>query len=165
MLSALNTELIIQILQLLPPNEILSARLLSHNFNSTIQESVLLRYLVEAFAAGVEDNPYCTLSTADRLAALRKRENAWMALSPTFLAEYATPNGHQDTIEPGRLIGNIYAQSGKQYATEDHPNFLDYMHLPTSPDDRPQWKRIQMRPQIRSFDISPADDLIAIATW
>jgi hypothetical protein len=149
-----STELIIQILRLLPPNEILSARLISHTFNSAIQDSVLLQYLIEAFAAGVEDNPYCTLSTADRLAALRKREDAWSALSPAFHAEYAAPNGPQTL---GRLIGNIYAQS-----TEEH---LDYMQLPASPEHLPQWKRIRMNLPIMWFDIAPADDLIAIATW
>ncbi|KAM6499813.1 hypothetical protein JOM56_005321 [Amanita muscaria] len=77
-------ELVERIFLLLDTKSMLTCRLVNREFNETIQSSILLQYFLACKAAGVIDNSQSPLSYAERLEALKKREEAWRNLKPVF---------------------------------------------------------------------------------
>ena len=79
-LQDLALELVDAILLFLPPHQLVDIRLCSRWFNDFIKRSSLAQYRIECWAAGVVDDLLPGLSYPDRLAALRRREDAWHTL-------------------------------------------------------------------------------------
>ncbi|KAM6501846.1 hypothetical protein JOM56_001823 [Amanita muscaria] len=128
-------ELMERILLLLDIEHILTCRLVNREFNESIQSSMLLQYFLACTAAGVIDNPRSSLSYAERLEALGKREDAWRNLNPVF----------EMTIEvnhPPSSISTYGLTGGAYFLKDSNQGDLHYCHLPSSPQESPRWIRI-----------------------
>ncbi|KIL58177.1 hypothetical protein M378DRAFT_86867 [Amanita muscaria Koide BX008] len=126
-------ELVECILLLLDTKSMLTCRLVNREFNDIIQSSTLLQYRLACTAAGVIDNPRSPLSYAERLEALLEREDAWRKLKPVF----------ETTIKVNHQPWSIYELTGGRFfLSNNNRKDLHYCHLPSSPQDNPQWIRI-----------------------
>ncbi|KAM6499995.1 hypothetical protein JOM56_005503 [Amanita muscaria] len=131
---AIPRELVERIFLLLDTNNMLRCRLVNRWFNGIILSSLVLRYSLACKAADVIDNPASLLLYAERLEALEKREDAWRTLKPVF--EMMIKVNHQPS--------SIYGLTEGAYFLDDHNGKdLHYCQLPSSPEDNPQWIRIQ----------------------
>ncbi|KIL59859.1 hypothetical protein M378DRAFT_84575, partial [Amanita muscaria Koide BX008] len=126
-------ELVERILLLLDTKSMLKCRLVNREFDAIIQSSTLVQYYLACKAAGVIDNPQSPLSYAERLEALKKREDAWKKLKPVF----------ETTIKVNYESSVLYELTAGNYFRRDkNGKNLYYCHLPSSPQDNPQWFRI-----------------------
>ncbi|KIL66426.1 hypothetical protein M378DRAFT_160889 [Amanita muscaria Koide BX008] len=128
-------ELMERVLLLLDIEHILTCRLVNREFNKSIQSSMLLQYFLACRAAGVIDNPRSSLSYAERLEALGKREDAWRNLNPVF----------EMTIEvnhPPSSISTYGLTGGAYFLKDSNQGDLHYCRLPSSSQDSPRWIRI-----------------------
>ncbi|KAM6504135.1 hypothetical protein JOM56_001078 [Amanita muscaria] len=126
-------ELVEHILLLLDTRPMLKCRLVNKEFNAIIQSSTLVQYCLACKAAGVIDNPQSPLSYAERLEALKTREDAWKNLRPVF----------ETTIKVNDQSWGLYELTAGNYFRKDkNEKDLYYCHLPSSPQDNPQWFRI-----------------------
>ncbi|KIL65581.1 hypothetical protein M378DRAFT_518746 [Amanita muscaria Koide BX008] len=107
----------------------LKCRLVNREFNAIIQSSTMVQYYLACEAAGVIDNPQSSLSYAERLEALKKREDAWRKLKPVF--EMTMDVGRCESWE---LTAGYYVRGTSQC--------LYHCQLPSSPQDNVQWFRI-----------------------
>jgi hypothetical protein len=114
---------------LLDTKYMLKCRLVNREFNAIIQSSTLVQYYLACKAAGVIDNPQSPLSYTERLEALKKREDAWRKLKPVFETTMDIDEG------PGESTAGYYCLRQNQ-------KDLYCCHLPSSPQDNPQWFRI-----------------------
>ncbi|KIL58365.1 hypothetical protein M378DRAFT_27594 [Amanita muscaria Koide BX008] len=127
-------ELVERILRLLDTRYVLTCKLVNREFNEIIQSSIFLQYVLACKAAGVIDNPRSSLSYAERLEALLKREDAWRMLKPVF----------ETTIKVNHDPYVIYGLTEGVFVLDDRNlKDLHYCLLPSSPQDNPQWNRIQ----------------------
>ncbi|KIL60576.1 hypothetical protein M378DRAFT_83581, partial [Amanita muscaria Koide BX008] len=126
-------ELVERILLMLDTKSTLKCRLVNREFNAIIQSSTLVQYYLACTAAGVIDNPQSPLSYAERLEALKKREDAWRKLNPVF----------ETTIKANDQPSTSYElTAGNYFLCDDRWKDLHYCHLPSSLQDNPQWVRI-----------------------
>ncbi|KAM6495009.1 hypothetical protein JOM56_009632 [Amanita muscaria] len=126
---ALPRELVERILLLLDAKSMLKCRRVNREFNAIIQSSTLVQYYLACKAAGVVDNPQSPLSYTARLEALKKREDAWRKLKPVFETTTDIDEG------PGESTAGYYC-------LRQNKKDLYCCHLPSSPQDNPQWFRI-----------------------
>ncbi|KIL58182.1 hypothetical protein M378DRAFT_86879, partial [Amanita muscaria Koide BX008] len=126
-------ELVERILLLLDTESMLTCGLVNREFNEIIQSSTLLQYSLACKAAAVVDNSRSSLSYAERLQALKKREEAWRKLKPVF---EMTIDTHSTTSSICRSTEGVY------FMTDDNRKDLNYCHLPSFPQDNPRWIRI-----------------------
>ncbi|KIL62142.1 hypothetical protein M378DRAFT_166125 [Amanita muscaria Koide BX008] len=123
-------ELVEHILLLLDTRSMLKCRLVNREFNAIIQSSTLAQYYLACKAAGVVDNPQSPFSYAERLEALKKREDAWRKLKPGF----------ETTIKVFDQPSSLYELTAGNYFLLDHNGKdLYYCRLPSSTQDNPQW--------------------------
>ncbi|KIL55621.1 hypothetical protein M378DRAFT_17780 [Amanita muscaria Koide BX008] len=127
-------ELVERILLLLDTKSILTCRLANREFNEIIQSSIALQYFLACKAAGVIDNPRSPLSYAERLEALKKREDAWRKLKPMF--EMTISVNHRAAFKICRSTEGAYFLSDANWKD------LNYCHLTSFPQDNPRWIRI-----------------------
>src|SRR3981081_554182 len=126
-------ELLERIILLLETKSMLKCRLVNREFNAIIQSSTSVQYYLTCKAAGVIDNPQSTLSYAERLEALKKREDAWRKLEPVF----------ETTIKVDDEMLPVYElTAGNFFLCDKNQKDLYYCHLPSSPQDNPEWFRI-----------------------
>ncbi|KAM6497732.1 hypothetical protein JOM56_005680 [Amanita muscaria] len=126
-------ELMERILLLLDIKFMLKCRLVNREFHAIIQSSTLLQYYLACKASGVIDNPQSPLSYAERLEALKDREDAWRKLKPVF----------EMTIKANDLPSTLYElTAGNFFLGDKNRKDLYYCRLPSSPQDNPQWFRI-----------------------
>ncbi|KAM6499998.1 hypothetical protein JOM56_005506 [Amanita muscaria] len=131
-------ELVERTLLLLDAKSMVTCRLVNRELNEIIQSTVL-QYSLACKAAGVIDNPRSPLSYPERLEALNKWEEAWKNLKPVFKTTIKI--SHRPSSYP------IYALTGGSYFLDDNNlKDLNYCHLPSSPQDNPQWIRIPAHP-------------------
>ncbi|KIL63036.1 hypothetical protein M378DRAFT_80273 [Amanita muscaria Koide BX008] len=132
-LLSLPHELVERILLWLATESVQKCRLVNRELNTIIQSSTVLQYLQACAAAGIIDNPRSPLSYAERLEALKKREDAWRTLTPVF----------ETTINVDHQASSVYDLTAGTYLLGDH-NLRDlyYCRLPSSPQDNPRWIRI-----------------------
>ncbi|KAM6489627.1 hypothetical protein JOM56_014949 [Amanita muscaria] len=108
----------------------LKCRLVNREFDATIQSSTLAQYYLACQAAGVVDNPRSPLSYAERLEALKKREDAWRKLKPVF----------ETTIKVDQPPASFEVTAGNYFLNDkDGKAAVYYYRLPSSPQDNPQW--------------------------
>ncbi|KAM6497451.1 hypothetical protein JOM56_007924 [Amanita muscaria] len=126
-------ELMEHILLLVDTKSMLKCRLVNREFNAIIQSSTLVQYSLACKAAGVINNSQSPLSYAERLEALKKREDAWKKLTPVF----------ETTIKVIEQSSTFYELSaGNYFILDKSGKDLYYCRLPSSPQDNPQWLRI-----------------------
>ncbi|KAM6497469.1 hypothetical protein JOM56_007942 [Amanita muscaria] len=125
-------ELVERVLLLLDAKSILRCRIVSREFNAIIQSSTLVQYHLTCTAAGVIDNPQSPLSYAERLEALKKREEAWTKLTPVFETTI-------NAIDPSQLFE---LSAGNYFRSDKTQQDIYCCHLPSSPQDNPEWFRI-----------------------
>lgn len=137
-------EVLEQILLKLDPLSVKTCTRLSREFNTIICSSTALQYLLACLAAGVEDNPRCKLSYAERYKALLKRERRWCGLQPAFTKTLDVK--HEPPIYPSDLTSGLYLLG--------HVNSRDlhYCTLPSTPTDVIQWTSINARGPNRNGD-------------
>ncbi|KIL60821.1 hypothetical protein M378DRAFT_904422 [Amanita muscaria Koide BX008] len=111
----------------------LKCRLVNREFTAIIQSSTSVQYYLACKAAGVIDNPQSPLSYAERLEALRKREDAWRKLTPVF----------ETTIKVIDQPWTLFElTAGNYFLSDRNGKDLYYCRLPSSPQDNPQWFNI-----------------------
>ncbi|KAM6499821.1 hypothetical protein JOM56_005329 [Amanita muscaria] len=130
-LLTLPHELVERILLLLATESVQTCKLVNRALNEIIQSSTLLQYFQACQAAGVIDNPQSLLSYAERLEALKKREEAWRKLKPVFEMSIS--------VNRRRICHSI---EGVFFLSDENEKDLNYCHLPSFPQDKPQWTRI-----------------------
>jgi hypothetical protein len=150
-------ELIVRILHQLQLKDLLSARLWNRQFDATITESILLQYRLETQIAGVEDNPNCSLTTVERITALRRREMAWSSLEPEFRTTFTLPKHTRSRYDLG---DGFYGRSAGD-ASDNVSSIFNYIRLPTSHSDHPRWKELDLKHEIIDFGMAPTEDLVA----
>ncbi|KIL60823.1 hypothetical protein M378DRAFT_904498 [Amanita muscaria Koide BX008] len=114
----------------------LKCRLVNQEFNAIIQSSTLVQYYLACKVAGVIDNRQSSLSCAERLEALKKREDTWRKLTPVFETTIEIINQPKWSNSAHELTAGYYFLGNKNWKD------LYYCHLPSSPQDNPQWSSI-----------------------
>ena len=98
-----------------------------------IRSSTRLQYRQACAAACVIDNPRCNLSYAERLQALKRRENAWVRVTPIF----------SKTVKVDHVTSEICGLSaGVYFLGDSNLRDMHYCRLPSSPDDDIKWVKI-----------------------
>ncbi|KAI0246937.1 hypothetical protein BJV78DRAFT_89941 [Lactifluus subvellereus] len=85
-LFTLSTEILVEIVSLLPSQDVITCSRTCRRLRSLVLDTPLLQYLTYAHRAGVEDNLTPGLTIPDRFARLRQWEEAWNnldAMAPT----------------------------------------------------------------------------------
>ncbi|KIL65122.1 hypothetical protein M378DRAFT_162378 [Amanita muscaria Koide BX008] len=147
---ALPHELMERILLLLDTKSMLKCRLINREFNAIIQSSTLVQYYLACKVAGVIDNPKSLLSYAERLEALKKREDAWRKLKPVFEMTIEAFDHYSHKLTAGYYFVNTNEKD------------LYRCHLPSSPEDNPQWFRIPGHGPEQSWSGSILKDGMAV---
>ncbi|KAF8627030.1 hypothetical protein AX15_004565 [Amanita polypyramis BW_CC] len=129
-LLALPHDMLERILLYLDAEDVRKCTLVSMQINRFIRSSVILRYRLACYVAGVVDNPYCTLSFAERYDALMKREKAWCRFQPAFIKSF------DDAHEPFPICN---LTSGVYLYGDNEGHNLHCCFLPSTPDDVLQW--------------------------
>ena len=85
---------------------------------NVISDSMKLQYFTKVKIAGMQDNPHCKLSIADRLAALERRESCWRLANWSFFTGIDVPSrwsGVYDLTSGVYLLGK--SSPGLEYVT------------------------------------------------
>jgi len=145
-LLALPHDLLEQILLYLDAEDVRKCTLVSKRINDFILSSVILRYRLACHAAGVVDNPYCTLSFAERYEALMKREKAWCRFQPTFIKTF------DDAHKPVSICD---LTSGVYVSDDSEGHNLHYCFLPSTPDDVLRWTTVPSHAPTKNWNSRP----------
>ncbi len=117
-LVRLPTEILVEILSYLDVSDIFNCVRICRVLHNVIGESIKLQYLTQLKIAGMQDNPFCELSIADRLTALEERESSWRSLNWKFINSIEVPSrssGVYDVTPGVYLLGKASADS--EYVT------------------------------------------------
>ncbi|KAF8335207.1 hypothetical protein F5887DRAFT_1079286 [Amanita rubescens] len=144
-LLALPHDLLEQTFLYLDAEDVRKCTLVSRRINDFILSSVILRYRLACHAAGVVDNPYCTLSFAKRYEALMKREKAWCRFQPAFIKTF---NDVYKPISICDLTSGVYL-----YGDREGHN-VHYCFLPSTPDDVLRWTTVPGHAPIKNWNHS-----------
>jgi len=154
--SDLPLELIAHILSKTSPNDLLACKLINKYFYNLIQSSILLQYHLALDSAKATDNPYSSLSSSERLKALKDSESAWAFLRPKLTATIPVPHNPSGIYD---LTGGVYLL-GNANRTQLH-----YLKLPSSGKDAMYWEVIDVGKTIIDMGLCVYEhDLIAIVT-
>ena len=85
-------EVLIEILSILDVNEIFRCIRTCRFFDELIGNSSQLSYLTQLKLAGMQDNPYSSLSVKDRMSTLKQREGLWQSFRWKFMAAVEVPH-------------------------------------------------------------------------
>ncbi|KAF7296261.1 hypothetical protein HMN09_01095400 [Mycena chlorophos] len=114
-----------------------------------ITSSVLIRYLIELELAGVHENPDAAalkgLSTAEKLALLRKRETAWETLTPSRRRAIALPGRPwlYEVIAGNWIIADDDSPDGASSSKIYHTNLAAAATAEPAPD-MPPWQGVSL---------------------
>ncbi|KAF8347179.1 hypothetical protein F5887DRAFT_1281293 [Amanita rubescens] len=142
-LLALPHDVLELIFLYLDAEDVRKCTLVSMQINSFIRSSLILRYHLACYAAGVVDNPYCTLSFAERYDALMKREKAWCRFQPAFIKTF------DDAHKPFPICD---LTSGVYLYGDSEGHNLHYCSLPSTPDDVLRWITIPSHAPIKNWN-------------
>ncbi|KAJ6497106.1 hypothetical protein C8R47DRAFT_333319 [Mycena vitilis] len=153
----LPSEILILILYNLDFPGLVSCTATNRRVKSIIDSSALLQYRLAAQIACVEDNAGNTsMTSAQRLSALDKRQTAFAELIPTSVR----------TIQMDEFpILNVYALSGGIFVmTEADRRALRWTPL-ASDEPTPVWERLEFDEYILEFSLAiPEEDLLVVVT-
>jgi len=142
-LLALPHDVVERIFLYLDAEDVRKCTLVSMQLNSFIRSSVILRYRLACYVAGVVDNSYCTLSFAERYDALMKREKSWYRFQPAFMKTF------DDAHEPFPICD---LTSGVYLYGDSEGHNLHYCFLPSTPDDVLRWITIPSHAPIKNWN-------------
>jgi hypothetical protein len=91
-LLGLPSEILIEIISYLDIADIFSCQRTCCILRSIIADSIQLHYIMQLKISGMQDNPFCRLPIADRLASLESREAAWQSLDWEFVTTIDVPS-------------------------------------------------------------------------
>lgn len=113
---------------------------------------VRTQYKIELAAAGMEDGPPSTLTSAERLRVLKAHQEAWDKLAWTSREEVPM---HQGGV--WELYGGVLAQG-------DGSRTLAFKQLPSAIRgiEEREWRIEDVGVNIRDFGMDPAQDLLVI---
>lgn len=114
----LPSEILIEILLDLGVIDTYTCRRTCRQLCYIISDSMRLQYCIKVKLAGMRDNPYCKLSTADRLSLLENRESSWRFANWNFFAAIDVPSrwsGVYDLTPSVYLLGK--SSSDFEYVT------------------------------------------------
>ncbi|KAJ7684451.1 hypothetical protein DFH06DRAFT_7374 [Mycena polygramma] len=153
----LPSEILILILHSLDFPGLMSCTATNRRVKSIIDGSALLQYRLAAQIACVEDNHGNTsMTSAQRLSALKKRQTAFAELIPSSVR----------TIQMDEFpILNVYALSGGIFVmTEADRRALRWTSL-ASDEPTPVWERLEFDEYILEFSLAiPEEDLLVVVT-
>ncbi|KAJ7697230.1 hypothetical protein B0H17DRAFT_1328952 [Mycena rosella] len=161
----LPSELILECLVHLPYADMISCLKTGNRLlHDIITNSVLIRYRVEEHRACVDENPAQTGNSvvADRLAALRRREDNWLNFTPvsrqTLVIDFVT-SGVYDLASDIYLVGDTPDPNASLCTA------IKYIYI--SPGvEAPQWQSINARKPVIDFGTALEEhDLIAMVTY
>ncbi|KAF9804393.1 hypothetical protein IEO21_09405 [Rhodonia placenta] len=169
-------ELLAYILAYLPLPGLAACLSVNRRLHDIIVSDVLLQYIVELRAAGVENNssPSCRLTIADRLRMLRQREQAWECLEfgrITSIPVKHNPSGIYD------LTGGLFLLGESRSPTRTGTDALHFVRLLSAISDSEEsegeyiaadakWSRIDLGAHIVDIGLAVQEhDLIAIVTY
>lgn len=162
----LPTEMIVRTLAFLSLKDLISCQLTNKFLRSLVTSSLQLQYLIEAEAAGVQDNVNSSLPVSERLEELKRSESAWtnfLVKQHQTIAIRHKSSGYYD------LTGGVYVlgESNDDGSIPPTSNTLRYAPL-TSANDKAlekEWPRIKLEHNIIDFGLAIYEhDLIAVAT-
>ncbi|KAF8880303.1 hypothetical protein BD779DRAFT_1549510, partial [Infundibulicybe gibba] len=160
LLYALPTEVLTRVLSFLPRIDLESCKLVNCDVRNIINNSALLRYIIAADLAGVEDNPHSNLSISEKYTTLVQRELSWRRFQPDFV----------QSINVDYPMSGIYDfTNGVYFAAASNRPRLHYLELPTVSSQTPiMWSHIQVDTHCHTIiDMAIAiyeSDLITIIT-
>ncbi|KAJ7184513.1 hypothetical protein C8R46DRAFT_1208705 [Mycena filopes] len=149
----LPAEILISVLYSLDLPALAACLATNRRVKSIIDGSTLLQYRRAAQAACVEDNPWNTsLTSAQKLTALQKRQTAFKELHPSSVRTIALDNFS---------FGRVYALSGGLFAvTEEDGRVLRWTSLA---ETEPVWRRLEIEEPILELALAvPEEDLLVI---
>ncbi|KAF8880302.1 hypothetical protein BD779DRAFT_1763142 [Infundibulicybe gibba] len=152
----LPTEVLTRVLSFLPGIDLESCKLINRDVRDTISSSALLRYIIAADLAGVEDNPHSNLSISEKSTMLAQRELSWRRFQPDFI----------QSINVDYPTAGIYDfTNGIYFAAASNRPWLHYLELPTVSSQALAWSHIQAGTHHTIIDMAISiyeSDLIAI---
>ncbi|KZV71581.1 hypothetical protein PENSPDRAFT_751676 [Peniophora sp. CONT] len=157
-LHDLAPELVDAILLFVSPCQLLNIRLCSRWFNDYISRSSLTQYRIECWATGVYEDLLPGISFPERLAAVRRRQQAWHTLDVRKHVEIGIP----------ALSSGIYDFTGGILALLDvnvRPIGYATLKLPSMLEEAGSWKHVRPPNSILEYAFAvEAHDLSAILT-
>ncbi|KAF8889552.1 hypothetical protein CPB84DRAFT_1785468 [Gymnopilus junonius] len=153
-LFSLPSELLIQIICLLPRSDIYAFQLTNKFLCNIIRSSVDVQYHIALTSSCSEDNLYSSLPISEKLSVLREREKAWSLIKPRFTKVINAP----DHAWRYQLLAGVI------FLGDFERNTVHFLRLPSDESDEPQWEKIMTVSSIVEFCPVVEYDLIAIMT-
>lgn len=159
-------EITLQILLSLDIHDLLTFASLNRFLHALTTSDIRIRHRLECFAANVVDNPNLQRPAHERVALLKRREDAWRTL--TIQRRISVPIEHNST--------GIYDLTGGVYFVGERLNSghfsaltrkLRWIRLPSAKDDvdaEIQWNTIDVDKPISDLGLALDEhDLVAVA--
>ncbi|KAJ7057105.1 hypothetical protein C8F01DRAFT_343454 [Mycena amicta] len=136
LLGNLPPELLIHAFSFLDIDSIHACEKTCTVFQSLIRQSPVIQYAIECGLASVVDNPAFPLdSVSDRLPLLRARDSAFARRRPSWTTEMRVPFAAAGLYE---LTGGLF------WLGEKSRKALNWTQLPIEPEEKPEWRRLQV---------------------
>lgn len=161
-------ELIISILSMLPLSDLAACLHINRSLNTLIKESMILQYLIEAQAAGVENCPGSHFSLPARLDILKVWSHSWLS--------FAFPNKRTITVALDLselswlhdFTDGVFLHSDVDSCPTSRPNStgIKYVSLASvsAPLEHVRWCKILVGREIIGWAALPKYNLIALTT-
>ncbi|OCH96054.1 hypothetical protein OBBRIDRAFT_743996 [Obba rivulosa] len=151
-LCLLPTELLLQVLGELDYRSLVRCKQVCRLFLETINNAVALQYKIELGVARMEDGPPSLLGAADRLALLKRHQQAWNTLKYSSIEWMPMLRG-----EVWELYGDVLAQARGS-------KVLCFWQLPSAIRgiEHKEWTLENFEFVIRDFGMDPAQDLLVL---
>ncbi|KAF7353792.1 hypothetical protein MVEN_01064700 [Mycena venus] len=157
----LPSEILVLILCSLDLPSLIACIATNRRVKSIIDGSTLLQYRMATQTACVEDNPCgdTTMTSAQRLVALQKRQRAFAELLPSSIHTIPVDNASD-------ILSTFYMLSGGIFAFRDSSmKVLRWISLSSNEQQAPVWKRLELDEYILVFQLAvPEEDLLVVVS-
>jgi hypothetical protein len=162
-------ELIIVIMSMLSLHGLAACQRTNRSLNSLIKESLVLQYVIESRASGVEDCAVSDFSLPARLNALKSWSHSWLSFGFDHRATIASTIDLSGLSWLHDLIDGIFLHSDENACRVSRPNStrLKYASLASLPSlaGAIQWSTILVDREIIGWAALPREyDMIAFTT-
>ncbi|KAF7353791.1 F-box domain-containing protein [Mycena venus] len=157
----LPSEILVLILYYLDLPSLIACLATNRRVKSIIDGSSFLQYRMAAQAACVEDNPCgdTTMTSAQRLVALQKRQRAFAELLPSSIRTIPVDNASD-------ILSTFYMLSGGIFAYRDSSmKALRWISLSSNERQSPVWQRLELDEYILVFQLAvPEENLLVVVS-
>lgn len=152
-------EVLIEILSYLDVIDTYTCRQTCRTLYSIFSDSRKLQYFIELKIAGMQDNPYCKLSIADRLSALESRESSWKFASWSFFTGIDVPSRWSGVYD---LTPSVYLLGKSSSDSEFTTTGVQTIRLPDQDSSLVEWTEFNFGMEIIDFGTAIEEhDLLA----